>query len=363
MPRAKGVPLNDDNSLVKVAKAYYEEGLTKARIAGNLGCSAMTVTRLLREAVDRRIVTITIRDNPQDPTLQLALDLRASYPHLKRVIVTPTVRSAGGSKIAPYKEQLDRMADAGARLFRELVDNDIASDSKKVGFGGGRTVFELISRLPLTERRNVHFYPMALLGRGSGESVAFDPQTLCISAWARSGMIQGLCHYVTIPPYFGRNVAAERSRLLQQKYVKDQLSHASMVDYSFFTLGAIQHELKTSTFDPQDEVERYFSTQQLLRDIHLRPEDLADAAGEVCYSFFDPAGKEMIKHRYFLCVGAERMAKMVTAGKHAVMIAGNFKVTPVLAALKGRLCNYWVTDEACARQVLAIRSREQLHGK
>ena len=79
---------NDKRLLYKIARAYYEDGLTQEQIGGRLGLSRIKVSRLLRRARDERVVQITIIP-PQDLNADLERELEAEYGLDEAVVVSP----------------------------------------------------------------------------------------------------------------------------------------------------------------------------------------------------------------------------------------------------------------------------------
>jgi DNA-binding transcriptional regulator LsrR (DeoR family) len=72
---------SDPNLLIEVARLYYEQQLTQSEIGRQINVSRSTVSRLLQEARDLGIVTITIdynvaRDRSLEQQLQKWFDLK-----------------------------------------------------------------------------------------------------------------------------------------------------------------------------------------------------------------------------------------------------------------------------------------------
>jgi len=75
--------------LYKIAKAYYEDGLTQEQIGDLLGLSRIKVSRLLRQARDEKVVQITIAP-PQNANADLERELEARYGLDEAVVVSPS---------------------------------------------------------------------------------------------------------------------------------------------------------------------------------------------------------------------------------------------------------------------------------
>jgi deoxyribonucleoside regulator len=113
------------NQLVDVARLYYLHDLTHQQIADKLGLSRVKVSRLVRQAVEERVVEFRIADPVMD-ILDLQDRLEDRYG-LRQAIVVPT-----GETEAQTLAALGRFAAAwlGERLADDLV----------IGLGWGQTL-------------------------------------------------------------------------------------------------------------------------------------------------------------------------------------------------------------------------------
>jgi DNA-binding transcriptional regulator LsrR (DeoR family) len=104
----------------------------------------------------------------------------------------------------------------------------------------------------------------------------------------------------------------------------------------------------------------------LLEVIGISSKELvADGAvGEIGLCYFDRNGDDpQDKWRFFLTpghhdpdlYGLHFYRQMVEDQKPVIVIAGTYKVSGIVAALKGKLFNVWFTDEDAARRVLAAK--------
>ena len=97
---------------------------------------------------------------------------------------------------------------------------------------------------------------------------------------------------------------------------------------------------------------------------NLSEKDLATdgAVGDLGCCFFDANGNGRKDWEFFLTAGhysdnseyrgVEFYRHLVRSGKQVVVVAGIYKVPAILAALKGKLFNVWITDEETARTIL-----------
>ncbi len=107
--------------LARVARLYYEDGLTQAQIADQLDLSQASVSRLLKRALEQQVVRITVT-SPSGYYPELERGLREEYG-LKEVIVVDhntdedrLLRNLGSA--AAYYLEID---DQAGRCHRRLV--------------------------------------------------------------------------------------------------------------------------------------------------------------------------------------------------------------------------------------------------
>jgi DNA-binding transcriptional regulator LsrR (DeoR family) len=118
---------DDIRLIVKVAQLYYEQDMTQAQIARELGIYRTTISRLLKRGREQGIVTIAINYDYNE-NLWLEQQLKAKFG-LKEAVVASCESSQ-------EEEQLSTIGQHGAQLVDRLLEpGDI------IGFSwGGRSV-------------------------------------------------------------------------------------------------------------------------------------------------------------------------------------------------------------------------------
>ena len=123
-----------DAVAVRVARLYYYERLTTARIAGELGTSRSTVSRLLSRAHERGLVEIRIHDPAQHPQ-GIEAQLRDRYGlRVAHVVSVP--------ETADEHEWLERVAAFAAGYLNTVIDADAV-----VGVAWGTTLRKVAAKL------------------------------------------------------------------------------------------------------------------------------------------------------------------------------------------------------------------------
>ena len=125
---------DDIRLIVKIAQLYYEQDMTQAQIARELGIYRTTISRLLKRGREQGIVTIAINYDYNE-NLWLEQQLKQKFG-LKEAVV-----AACDSLLE--EDQLNHIGLHGAQLVDRLLEpGDI------VGFSWGRAVRALVENLP-----------------------------------------------------------------------------------------------------------------------------------------------------------------------------------------------------------------------
>ncbi|MCB0136588.1 MAG: hypothetical protein KDD75_15900, partial [Caldilineaceae bacterium] len=125
--------MTDNTLLYKIAKAYYEDGLTQDQIGKRFGLSRIKVSRLLQQARQSRVVQITITP-PTDSFGDIERDLEMAYG-LDEVIVVSTFSS----------EQADVVPRLGAAAAGYLAR--CLGDQQLLDLSWGSTLLAVIEAL------------------------------------------------------------------------------------------------------------------------------------------------------------------------------------------------------------------------
>ncbi|GMA73351.1 hypothetical protein GCM10025885_24000 [Tetragenococcus osmophilus] len=80
---------SEEKELVRVSSMYYEEGMTQAEIARNMGVSRSLISKMLIDAKEAGVVEIFI-NSKSSYSIRLERELELQYD-LKRVLVVDTL--------------------------------------------------------------------------------------------------------------------------------------------------------------------------------------------------------------------------------------------------------------------------------
>ncbi len=304
---------------LRAAWLYYNQGLTQKDVADRLGISRSTVIRLLDEAMKRAEVQIWISDGIGD-CVELAVRLEKAYG-LDEAVVVPSTDSADAVAIA---------RSVGLALGHFLTE--VITDDATIGVGWGRTMTASLSGFRPPRRENCKV--VSLLG-----GIVAVHQTNPIDyTWRLASQLGAEC-YMFLAPLLVDSVATKRA-LIDQCGLKTIYDLAENLDLAVVSCGDIgPHSTSLS--------EGFISHETL--------EELI-AAGCVCdtmFNFLDRDGRSVdhpINERV-MSVDLDTLKKA-----HHIVIAsgGAHRALPIRATIRRIGCNTLITDEAAARELLAI---------
>lgn len=138
----------EERLLYRIAKLYYEEGYTQAKISKELGIYRTTIGRMLKKAQDKGIVKIQIQSS-SDALFDLE-DKIAKHFGMKEVIVVPSYKNQSN------QDKMKSIGKAcGSLLDRIILDDDI------VGVAWGTTLGNMIHQLDELKPKKSRMCPIS----------------------------------------------------------------------------------------------------------------------------------------------------------------------------------------------------------
>lgn len=303
--------------LVKLAKLYYEDGLTQMAIGQRLGLSRIKVSRMLRKAREERVVQIIINPGGETNT-DLEHTLETQYKLAEVVAVVPSEHSPTTIRA--------ELGQAAARCFLRGLQGD-----ETVAVTWGRTLSAMVRAL------TTEHYPDLYVVQGLGG--LSDPTSDVDGVDLTQRMAQALGARAVILSAPGIvNHKLTRDALMQERHIADVLDRAAGADIALVGVGSPGPDslLGTSQVFEQEEIDRLVAK---------------GAVGDIGLRFFDLRGnlvRDEINQRV-IGLELEQLKKI----PRVIAVAGGIEKVPVLrAALKGRLINVLVTDERTAQALL-----------
>ena len=306
--------------LYKIAKTYYEDGLTQSQIGARFGLSRIKVSRLLQQARDIGMVKISITPLVES-FADLERELEAAYSLDEVVIVgdpsrgTEDITSSIGHAAAGY-------------LIRSIEDGNV------LDLSWGTTLLATVDAMSPQHLTNVRVVQM-LGGLGNLESEVYGSDLALRMAQALGAKMRLL----PSPGIVTNRLV--RDALLQDANIAETLCLAAHADIALVGIGS-------PTPDSVVIQSGILSTAEL-EELHS-----VGAVGDIALRFFDQEGNQVDHPINERIVGLDleqikRIPRVVGAA------GGTEKLNVIRGALRGRLLNVLITDESVARSLLMER--------
>jgi DNA-binding transcriptional regulator LsrR (DeoR family) len=313
-PRSSATSRLDDAA--RAGWLYYIAGRTQDEIAEAMGISRQAAQRLVSLAVSERLVRVWM-EHPIARCLDLAAALTDRFGLARAEVVPSDPESDGGS--VGIGEAAAAEICRWLRLERPIV----------MAVGTGRTLKAAIDHLPPVSAPQ-HCIVSLTGNIGPDGSAAYYN---VIFSMAEAVVAR---HFpMPLPVFLGS--AEERALMHGQSLIRSTLALAAHADVAFVGIGEMDDEAPLA-------VDRFLTRTE------LAAEQAAGAVGEICGWIFDASGA-------LLTEGANRRTASapIPDRDRATVIAlakGRRKLPAIAAALRGRLVNGLITDEATAEALL-----------
>jgi len=310
---------NERSRLDDAARAgwlYYIAGNTQDEIAKKLKVSRATAQRLVSLCLSERLITFRL-EHPIAACMELAARLTEKYG-LRFCEVVPT-DAAAPTAVAGVAERAAALLEATLRAEKPAI----------IAIGTGRTMRAAVEQIAPMDCPNHQV--VSLVGNISPDGSASFYDTL-----ARLADLTKARHYpMPLPVFLASD--AERQQVMKIAPVSRVRALAEKADLRLVGIG--QFDLNAQVF-----LDGFISREELLEMLRM------GAVGEVTAWAMDADGHVLAggTNKRLTSVPLPIPAKALTVGA----AVGPSKVVPIRAALKGRVINGLITDEATAQALL-----------
>jgi DNA-binding transcriptional regulator LsrR (DeoR family) len=282
----------------------------------------------------------------------LADHLVKAYPCLKEASVIRS-RTLEGGPWSPLRKPTPEQE--AAEYFKLLCHSAMdKGDDVHAAISGGETLLGVVNYLFPDRRTNVHYYAAALIGRSRNLRTShIGPETNATIAWLRSGSRPGHLHYGSVSPpdiALPQNIDANARHLEAARILREETRLAFDADYVKASLRDMQEiDTMIASFDIlPDLLQSYGVSYDRLKE--------KGAVGDINYCLFDENGEGRDEWAFFLTPGYPKgvdfMRRLVATDRRVIVVAHLDQLSALRAALKGRLLNNLITDDATARALL-----------
>jgi DNA-binding transcriptional regulator LsrR (DeoR family) len=320
----------DDVLRVRAAWLYYVGSLNQAETAARLGITRARTNRLIAEAHERGLVTITIEAG-EASMLEVEREIATRF-QLDLCLATPPVGFVpAGSRDQATRDAQGRIAQraVGIAAATFLKGKLAAGEPLTVGVGWGRSLEQMARHLGGVKNTSARF--VSVLGSLTRNS-ASNPFEVVQALAARTS---GEGHFLPVP--FIADTQADRDILMSQRIVASTLALARSAGLCLTSIG----ELGPNSL---------LSRQRMLSAADLKSLRAAGAVGDMLGKFFDPDGK-VVHHEITDRTAAVELTD-IRKGALVVLGAGLEKVAAIRAILRSGIPKGLIVDGDTALQLV-----------
>ncbi|NMC54399.1 MAG: sugar-binding transcriptional regulator [Chloroflexi bacterium] len=305
--------------LEKVAKLYYEDGMTQEKIAQKMRISRPKVSRLLTEARAEGVVQIIVSSLPNGfEDLERELEVKAGL--LDSVVVR--VSRPDDSMMVSQE-----LGAAAAQYFERIVQ-----DGDVVGFTWGNTLSVMADQISPIKLRQMLIVQMV---GGMG-----DPFSDAHAGDIARRVAQTLNAKLAVMPAPGIVDTVEMCDAMRKnKHVSSALSLGAEVKLAFVGIGSFR---KDALLMRNEDIISWQEVDPLIK---------RGAVGDIGLRFFDIQGRRLLSEIDQRIIGVE--LDVIRKLDRVVGVAGGTqKYDAILGAVRGKYINSLVTDEETARRLV-----------
>ena len=306
--------------LAEVSRLYYEKNLTQNEISRHIHTSRSTVSRLLQEARDRKVVEIIIH-YPWDRSSALEQEFQERFS-LNNVRILDSQGRKGS-------EVLRGVALLAARYIDGIVKEDSI-----LGLSWGRMVYQTVQ--VLRPEKDLPIKAVQLFGAAIPNNKIDGSEVVRLFAGKYKGQ-----YYSLHAPLFVENPLLKEA-LLQDPHIRETLDLAQQADIVITGIGSLESQLA-----PSQTWLGYLSKQEIEK---MRKRG---AVGHICAHHYDSDGKilEIELNRGIIGAG---LSLLHSAPQVIGIASGQEKSRAILGALRGKHINTLITDDVTARKLLEL---------
>ena len=318
MPTHNALPPDHARFLVKIARSYYDDGLTQKEIGERLGLSRIKVSRLLSEARVAEIVQIHIV-SPEDAHVDLERALEARYGLDEVLIAVPPVQDP--------EHVREALGEIAARCLVRGLRGD-----ETLALTWGSTLLSAVDALPPRDWPELRVV-QALGGLGRSDADVYGVDLVHRTARTLGARARILSAPGIVP---SREV---RDALLADPQIADTLALAARADIALVGIGRPT---------PRSVVVQ----SRILTEETVAELGALGAVGDVALRFFDAQGAP-VAHEINTRIIGLTLEQIAEIPRVIGVAGGEGKFEVIRAALRGGLIDVLVTDAENAQRLLS----------
>ncbi len=308
---------NDDfQLLVDISVDYYLKGMTQSEIAKARFISRPKVSRLLKRAKERGVVEIKINyDNSTFNKLQR--EVKRLFK-VKNVHIVHTLPSE--------EETLEEVARLAAEKFSDIID-----DNMTIGISWGTSVLTMVKFLERQNHENVSI--VELFGTLHYNN---EYNFITNSSMDMANKLGAKLYALPSPVYIENDQA--REVLKNMPVVSDTLKKINDVDFVVTSIGRVSPNTKSTLW------------AKIIDDSVKEEVVRKEGVGFILAHFFDINGQllDLKYNKEIIGISSSQMQRKPVF----LVCSGSKKAEALYAALKGRMVDTLICDEALVKKML-----------
>jgi DNA-binding transcriptional regulator LsrR (DeoR family) len=306
--------------IARVARLYYESGLKQPEIAKRLQLSQPKVSRLLKQAIERDIVRITVRV-PVGVHAELEEALESRYGLLEAVVVETSAI-----------DEAQLMRDLGHAAAFHLETTIRTGEVIGISSWSATLLATVNAMRPVTGSDSIRV--VQVLG-GVGNPAEEVHATQLTQRLA--DVLSGEPILLPVPGVVGSGEA--REVLEQDEHVQRVLTLFPDITVALVGIGTVQ---------PSPLLAR---SGNVFTDDELDLVTRAGGVGDICLRFYDDHGEPTQSALDKRVIGLT-LDQLQRVPRSIAVAGGERKVTAIRGALTGKLVSHLITDRATALRLL-----------
>ena len=305
------------NTIVQVARLYYEKDLSQQQIADKLGVSRSSIAKYLIQAREQGVVEIRVVD-PSESNDDLSQAIKEQY-HIDFAGVVPSSHKS-------LTLTLQAVGHAAAKYLTEHI-----KDGDKLGIAWGRSTKSFVDQLSTQDidKENLEIIP--LMGESSNERIHTRMNQL-VERCAET--VQGTPYFLFCPMIVDSK--AFYTRIMSEEALRNIAFLWENLDWALMGIGALPPTRGMNSYVPVE----------LFPDLRRKK-----VIGDICCRYYDADGR-IVRASFddrIVAVGTKHLERT----KRVVGIAaGADKEKAVRGALKtGLLSDIFIDQELACRIV------------
>lgn len=299
--------------MAEAATLYYKKNMTQQEIAKSMRLSRQTVSKLLSDAVEEKIVEIIIHD-PQTELKKIE----------EQICDTFGIRNCIACSVSGRNDSIHRLMTVRAAV--DYILPMLIEGGRKIALSWGRTIQELISTLPETPTAGNTVFP--LFGATDNENDYFSSNELARKLADKLGATLKCAWF----PYLTES-REEWELLKRLSYYKTMQEMWDGADIAIIGIG------NTEILEVFGKTFGYSQIQ-------------SQVVGDIATHFFNAGGEFVDLYENTLCASVSNIRN----AKETIAIAcGKEKAEAIAGALRTNTIDTLITDEYTARQILQYR--------